>query len=349
MTSNTAGSNNIAFGLRTLEDNVNGNSNIAIGQSSLFNNISGSDNIVLGRNSGYSLSSGNNNIFIGYDSGRSLTNGSYNTIIGRASFFNTPSTSTSAGNDTSNSIVLADGVGNQRLFIHSNGYTGIGLGNAVIPQNRLELDGGLSGTSGLRFRNYTSSSSTVSPNGKVLTLNADGDVVLTTDQGGSGGGSNDNIYTTDGTLAGNRTVSMANNRLMFNTATNGAIYVGNTSNVNDNSNFPTTTGDYKLYVEGGILAEKVKVALRSTASWADYVFENDYKLMPLQEVETYIKKHKHLPGIVSAEDLVENGLDVAEMQAKQMEKIEELTLYVIKQNKEIEILKKQVKALLERQ
>ena len=154
------------------------------------------------------------------------------------------------------------------------------------------------------------------------------------------------------TTSGNRVVDMNNSNIWFNTAnsaTNGKIYIGSSSV------YPNTTGNYKLFVEGGIMTEKVKVALRSSANWADYVFANDYKLMPLKEVETYINENKHLPGIESAEDLVKNGIDVAEMQAKQMEKIEELTLYIIEQNKklekqnnEIEELKFQMKALIEK-
>ena len=77
--------------------------------------------------------------------------------------------------------------------------------------------------------------------------------------------------------------------------------------------------------------------------------------MPLKNVEEYINKNKHLPGIDSAEELSKKGLDLAEMQAKQMEKIEELTLYIIEQNKklekqnnEIEELKIQMKALIEK-
>ncbi len=84
------------------------------------------------------------------------------------------------------------------------------------------------------------------------------------------------------------------------------------------------------------MTEKVKVALRSSASWADYVFAKDYKLMPLKEVEKFVTANKHLPGIDSAEVLAKNGLDVAEMQSKQMEKIEELTLYIIDQDKKLE-------------
>ena len=84
--------------------------------------------------------------------------------------------------------------------------------------------------------------------------------------------------------------------------------------------------------------------------------------MPLNEVESFVKTNKHLPGVLSANEIVESGLDVAEMQSKHMEKIEELTLYIIdqdkklsaqqqaieKQNSEIEVLKAQLKLLIEK-
>lgn len=96
---------------------------------------------------------------------------------------------------------------------------------------------------------------------------------------------------------------------------------------------------YKLYVKDGILTEKLKVALFGTANWADYVFEPGYELKSLEEVEAFVKKNKHLPGVPSAQQLVdEGGIDMNKMFAKQMEKIEELTLYVIelkKENKEL--------------
>ena len=151
------------------------------------------------------------------------------------------------------------------------------------------------------------------------------------------------------TVNGNRIVSMNGSNIWFNSGAsqpNGKIYIGSTAS------YPTTTGNYKLYVEGGILTEKVKVALRSTANWADYVFEKNYELMPLKNVEEYIAIHKHLPGIDSASELTKNGLDLAEMQAKHMAKIEEMMLYIIQQNKtieksirDIEELKKQVNVL----
>jgi hypothetical protein len=173
------------------------------------------------------------------------------------------------------------------------------------------------------------------------------------------------IYSTNGiinaatTTNGNRIVGMNGSNIWFkslDTETNGKIYIGT------NATYPTTTGSYRLFVEGGIMTEKVKVSLRSSANWADYVFEDNYKLMPLQEVSKYVAANKHLPGVDSAKELAENGLDLAAMQSKHMEKIEELTLYIIEQdkkieaqnqaldntNKEIEALKLQVKALIEK-
>jgi hypothetical protein len=111
-----------------------------------------------------------------------------------------------------------------------------------------------------------------------------------------------------------------------------------------NGTLCTPTG-YKLFVEEGILTEKVKVAVNCSTAWADYVFANDYKLKPLSEVEAYVKENKHLPNIPSASELVNDGLNLGEMQAKQMEKIEELTLYMIEMKKEIDTLKKENQSL----
>lgn len=104
-------------------------------------------------------------------------------------------------------------------------------------------------------------------------------------------------------------------------------------------------GNYKLYVADGILTEKVKVALKNTNDWADYVFDDQYDLRPLNVVEAYIREKKHLPGMPSAEDLQETGIDLAMMDAKLLEKIEELTLYVIDIKKENEFLRQEIKAI----
>ncbi len=96
---------------------------------------------------------------------------------------------------------------------------------------------------------------------------------------------------------------------------------------------------YRLVVQDGIITEKVKVAVRNQTDWADYVFEPNYSLMPLNEVEQFVKENKHLPNVPSADQMVEQGVEVGKTSKMFMEKIEELTLYMIELKKEIEALK----------
>ena len=98
-------------------------------------------------------------------------------------------------------------------------------------------------------------------------------------------------------------------------------------------------GNYKLYVAGNILTEGVKVKLKS--QWSDFVFKNDYNLRTLEEIENYIIENERLPDIPSESEVVENGINLGEMDAKLLQKIEELTLYMIEINKEVKTLKQE--------
>jgi hypothetical protein len=109
---------------------------------------------------------------------------------------------------------------------------------------------------------------------------------------------------------------------------NGNVLIGDPATV-------TLPAGYKLYVESGILAEKVKVAVKNTSDWSDYVFEKNYQLKKLEDVEKYVVENKHLPNIPSAQEVVNGGLDLATMDSKLLGKVEELTLYVISLNKRI--------------
>ncbi|MFC5046255.1 hypothetical protein ACFSTE_04205 [Aquimarina hainanensis] len=95
----------------------------------------------------------------------------------------------------------------------------------------------------------------------------------------------------------------------------------------------TNTKGFKLGVKGKIAAEEVKVALYNT--WPDFVFEKDYILPSLQEVENYIKEKGHLQDIPSAKEVAKNGFFLGNMDAKLLQKIEELTLYTIAQQNKI--------------
>lgn len=98
-----------------------------------------------------------------------------------------------------------------------------------------------------------------------------------------------------------------------------------------------------LEVNGKIRTKEV--VIETVNWWSDFVFNKDYQLPSLDEVESHIKEHKHLPDIPSEAEVIENGINVAEMQAKLLQKIEELTLYVIDQQKEIKELKNELKVL----
>ena len=102
----------------------------------------------------------------------------------------------------------------------------------------------------------------------------------------------------------------------------------------NNSELPT---GYMLAVDGKIMAEEVTVQL--SQNWPDYVFAADYNLLSLAETETYINEHKHLPGLPSAAEVAQDGIDLAEMNALLLEKIEELTLHTIQLQKEVDALK----------
>ncbi len=85
--------------------------------------------------------------------------------------------------------------------------------------------------------------------------------------------------------------------------------------------------------------------VQATSSWPDYVFSENYELMSLPELENSIKINKHLPGIPSAREVEKNGISLGEMQTMLVEKVEELTLHLIDQNKLITDLQQEVKAL----
>jgi len=114
-----------------------------------------------------------------------------------------------------------------------------------------------------------------------------------------------------------------------------AQYRGASKNffIGDVSIGTTDSKGYKLAVAGNMIAESVKVKLQG--AWPDFVFTKTYKLPTLNETEVHIKDKGHLPGIPSASEVKTNGIDLGEMNAKLLQKIEELTLHLIEQNKEL--------------
>ena len=120
----------------------------------------------------------------------------------------------------------------------------------------------------------------------------------------------------------------------YDTFGNEEFFLGMNGNVGIGTNSP----DAKLAVNGTIHTKEVKVDL---IGWPDYVFKKDYRLPTLKEVEIHIMKKGHLKDIPSAKAVEESGLFLGEINKKLLLKIEELTLYTIQQQKEIDELKQE--------
>lgn len=167
-----------------------------------------------------------------------------------------------------------------------------------------------------------------------------GNVFLGTNSGGLGSNTSNQLFIDN---------SNTNNPLIWGdfwndqVKLNGKVGIGGNSTTGFGS-FPSTAGGvnvsaYNLFVKGGILTDEIRVALNST--WADYVFEKDYELKSLEEVENFINENGHLPNVPNAAQVKEEGINVAEMTRIQQEKIEELTLYIIELNKRLQALENQ--------
>ena len=105
-------------------------------------------------------------------------------------------------------------------------------------------------------------------------------------------------------------------------------------------NVSSTPNGFRLYVQDGILTERLKIVSVGTAFWPDYVFNNDYQLRSVYEVEKFINENNHLPNVPSAQNVNENGVDLLEMNAALLRQVEEIWLHVIELKKENDELKK---------
>ena len=155
-------------------------------------------------------------------------------------------------------------------------------------------------------------------------------------------------YNTFGTSIRTITQSAGNNTYGMQFFTQESYLTGQTEKLrisgNGNIGIGTIAPDEKLTVKGKIHTQEVRVDM-SGPLVPDYVFKSDYKLIPLKEIEKFVKENKHLPEIPSAKEIEANGLMLAEMNMNLLKKIEELTLYMIEQEKKSEIQSKEIDSL----
>ncbi|MBO0951298.1 TMF family protein [Fibrella sp. HMF5405] len=311
---NTTGSSNFIMGTNAGLVNRTGSGNFFLGDNTGSRNETGSYNVYLGTNAG--AGGGSNNLAIGFGSGGGLESGNNNLFLGFASSAGAPTLSNAAaiGNyaqvNVSNAMVLGNGIN-------------VGIGNSA-PTARLHLTSGVAGQSGLRLENLTTSSiASVLNRTKFLTVDSVGNVILGSTTNGGRESAAESLWHRVGDLL---------------QSLNGeSVVIG--KGVHE-----TPTG-YKLFVEEGVLTEKVKVAVKNTSDWSDHVFASGYQLMALAEVDQFVKVNGHLPGIPSAAQMVEQGNNLHKTDAKLLEKIEELTLYSIQLEKADQAKQQELKRL----
>ena len=289
-------------------------------------------NTYIGQNAGKGTNSstlniGSGNTFIGYNSGSINTSGSYNTYLG----FETGFSNTTGANN----VFMGNSSGYSCTTGINNTFNGSRAGSGNITGNNNVFLGSEAG----RFQVDGNNNTYI---GASSGLDCDGsnNIFLGFYAGESASGNNllyiENSSSNSPLIWGN----FASDQLKF----NGKVGIGGNSTTGF-GNYPSTAGGvnvstYNLFVKGGILTEEIRVSLATT--WADYVFGKNYNLKPLNEVEKFINDNGHLPNVPSAKQVEAEGINVGEMAKIQQEKIEELMLYIIAQNKRIEALEARI-------
>lgn len=306
-----------------------GTNNTFIGASGNLT-MTANSNTLVGAKTGAAITTGGSNNFFGVSSGNATTIGISNTFIGSSSgLLNTSGKfNTFIGNSSGNQNTTGEYnvmVGNETGSLATTGSYNTLVGRSAGVSNGAQSFNTMIG--------YGTGGSTIGSNNVFI---------------GALSGRNE---------TGSNKLHIANsnvgNPLVYGdfTAAN-LVFYGKTG-INT-GNFPTSvtvsgapvnTSAYQLFVKGGILTEDVVVA----TGWADYVFDEGYRLKPLSEVAAFIKSNGHLPNVPSAREIEQYGANIGQLTTVQQEKIEELTLYAIKQQDQVEansdLLKKQQKQI----
>ena len=304
LSKNTAGYNT-AFGSTSLQNNTTGTSNTAVGEKALQANTTGTVNTAVGSGALQSNTASSKNTAVGFQSLFANT-ASFNTAVGYYSL----NKNTSGSSNTA--------IGLQSLYVNTTGQNNVALGANCLFANTTGSDNTAVGF-GL-FSNLSGSENTGIGFGAL---------------GGNGSGTGNTALGSNADVSANNLTNATAIGYYAKVAQSNSLILGGTGNYAVKVGIGTTSPQYTLSVNGTIQAKEVRVE----TGWSDFVFDKNYKLRTLNEVEKYINQNHHLPEIPSASDIQKNGLALADVQTKMMQKIEELTLYIIQLQKEIDALK----------
>ncbi len=330
LTNNITGNDNIAHGYRALYSNTYGVDNIANGKNSLYNNTDGSSNIAMGFEALYNNTSGSSNVALGYWSLRENTEGIYNIALGpQAMYSNT---------DGQNNIAL----GLSSLYHNTNGVRNIALGFETLKSNTTGISNIALGYQALNENQTGNHNIAIGMEAGKFSKGSN-NLFLGRDAGAFNVSGNKNVFI--GYQAGH--FEVGSNKLYIDNSTTAKplvygdfdtnlFWISGNVGIGNVADDRTLASGYKLSVKGKLMAEEVRVLLE--ADWPDYVFEDNYALTPIPELEKQIDDLGHLPGIPSAAEIETNGQDLGEINRLQIEKIEELTLYIIELEKRIRLI-----------
>ncbi len=255
-----------------------------------------------------------------------------------------------------NNVLALASTGSAHLFINTNGKVGIGTN---VPLSKLHVVGDLRVQSRSLANTWDNFIIHTDSFRTTLSSNGDEEGMFLSSAGGNKitiGDGNDELVLNGNKISLNYGSTSDLTRVSINTDRNvahaaltiaGAIYVGPKAELAAAQNLskfkPEYLDKYNLWVEDGIVTEDI--AIVAVDEWRDVVFSDGYTLKSLEDLEAYIKANKHLPGIKSEAEVKKEGYSIVKMDISLLEKIEELTLYTIEQEKSIKLLTKKLEKL----